>query len=269
MFVESMTLIDVGIVAAGFLAVALLYSMVGQGGGSGYLAVMAMAGFVPSVFRPMALSLNILVTSITLIRFVGAGGFRWNLFWPFAAASIPAAFIAGWLLELDPTWYRLTVGVILLFSASRLVMHLPSGATGTSAAEEKVRALRLPVALGCGTGIGLISGLIGVGGGIFLAPLVLLTRWATAKQTAGLCAAFILVNSIAGLSGIIITIIASGERLPVEPSSAAVWAASVIAGGSIGSGIGSRHLGHVALRRVLGAALIFAGLRMLLSTWLG
>ncbi len=260
MFVESMTLVDVGIVAVGFLAVALLYSMVGQGGGSGYLAVMALAGFAPSVFRPTALSLNVLVSSIAFVRFARAGGFRWNLFWPFAAASIPAAFIAGWLLELDPTWYRLTIGVVLLYSAYRLFMRLPI------AAAEEVRALPLGVALGCGTGIGLISGLIGVGGGIFLAPLVLITRWATAKQTAGLCAAFVLTNSISGLSGIIIALIASGRRLPVEPSSAAVWAAAVLAGGFIGSGIGSRRLGHVALRRVLASVLIFAGVRMLVST---
>jgi len=256
MFVESMTPADVGIVAAGFLAVALLYSMVGQGGGSGYLAVMALAGFSPSVFRPMALSLNILVTSIAFFRFARAGGFRWNLFWPFAAASIPAAFLAGWLLELDPTWYRLTVGVILLYSAYRLLMRIPA------AVGEEIRALPLPAALGWGTAIGLVSGLIGVGGGIFLAPLVLLTRWATAKQTASLCAAFILFNSIAGLSGILIALMASGERLPVEPSSAAVWAAAVLGGGFIGSGIGSRRLGHVALRRVLAAVLIFAGVRM-------
>jgi hypothetical protein len=245
-------------VAAAFFIVALMYSMVGQGGGSGYLAVMALAGFAPTTLRPMALFLNVLVTTIAVIRFARAGGFRWGLFLPFAAASVPAAFAAGWLLELDPTVYQWVLGFILLYAAYRMFTAKPRGDG------EALLPLPLTAALVWGAGLGLLAGLTGVAGGIFLSPLVLLMGWATTKQTAAVSAAFILVNSISGLFGIGLAALGGEGGLPISPQSAAFWGAAVLAGGFIGSGIGARRLGYQGFRRVLAVVLLVAAVKMFL-----
>ncbi len=245
-------------VAAAFFIVALMYSMVGQGGGSGYLAVMALAGLAPAILRPMALYLNVLVTTVAVIRFARAGGFRWGLFLPFAAASVPAAFVAGWLLELDPAVYQWVLGFILLYAAYRLFTSKPRGDG------ELLVPLPLPAALVWGAGLGLLAGLTGIAGGIFLSPLVLLMGWATTKQTAAVSAAFILVNSISGLFGIGLAALGGGGSLPVSPQAASIWGAAVLAGGFIGSGIGARRLGYQGFRQVLAVVLLVAAVKMFL-----
>ena len=249
-----MTPTEITFLAAAFFVVAVLYSIVGHGGGSGYLAVMALAGFAPETLRPTALTLNIVVAGVGVIRFARVGAVTWRLLWPFAAASVPAAFLAGRYLELDPAVYNRVVGVVLLFSAYRLFKY-------AATARDDLRPIPLAVGLGCGAAMGLLSGLVGVGGGIFLSPLVLLMGWATARQTAGVSAAFILVNSVSGLTGIVL---ASDNGLPIEPWPAAVFGAVVLAAGIIGSGIGSRRLGHASLRRVLAVVLLIAGAKMIL-----
>ncbi len=256
---EHLGVTQIGLLGLAFLVVAAVYAMVGHGGGSGYLAVMALAGLAPEYLRPTALSLNVLVASIALFRFARAGAFTPRLLWPFVIASVPCAFLGG-MINVDPTLYKIVLGFVLLFAAYRLFAHLPQGATETT------RAVPMPAALATGGVIGIVSGLIGVGGGIFLAPVLLLARWATARQTAGVCAAFILLNSVAGLAGVVAGKLQTGETLPIEPLAIGVWGGAVAVGGFIGSGIGSRRLGHIALRRTLAVVLFIAAGKMFLPS---
>ncbi len=259
MTLDQIALDDLTWLAVAFLIVATLYSMVGHGGGSGYLAVMALAGFAPHELRPTALSLNVLVASIALVHFTRAKAFTPSLFWPFVLASVPCAFIGG-LIELDPTVYKIGLGIVLLVAAYRLFMYQPKGGIETT------RAVPIATALVIGSVIGLVSGLIGVGGGIFLSPILLLAHWATARQTAGITAAFILANSIAGLLGVMMGSLQGDAPWPLHPVPIVVWGAAVALGGFIGSGIGSRRLGHIALRRMLAVVLVIAAGKMFLPT---
>jgi uncharacterized membrane protein YfcA len=249
-----MTPTEIIAIAAAMAVIAVIYSMVGQGGGSGYLMVMGIAGLAPEVMKPTALLLNLIVAGTGLVRFYRVGGFRWRSLWPFVITSLPCAFIGG-AVNLDPVIYRRLVAVVLLFAAYRLAFKLPAR-TGP----EPVKTVPLPTALIWGAVIGVVSGLIGIGGGIFLSPVLLLFGWATARQMAGIAAAFILINSLAALVGFV----ARHRGVPVEPLSVLAFAAAVFAGGLIGTGIGTRRLGHVGLRRVLAAILVFAGLKMML-----
>jgi len=235
-----------------FFAAALLYSSVGHGGGSGYLAAMALLGVPPLMMRPAALVMNIGVAAISLYKFSRAGGFSWRLFLPFALTSVPMAFVGG-RIQLPVDWFGVLVGLVLLFSAARLFTEtLRGGGQG--------RAARGPppvaVALLVGAGIGLLSGLTGVGGGIFLSPLVVLMGWGTVRDSAAPTAAFILVNSIAGLIGLL-------TRQPALPEALPYWVAAVLVGGLIGASLGSRRLGNVGLRRALAAVLLVAGAKMI------
>ena len=242
------------------LAVALLYSTVGHAGASGYLAVMALTGVAPEVMRPISLSLNIIVATITTIRFMRAGHFSWPLFWPFALASIPAAALGG-AIALPADIYRPLVGIVLLFSAWRLATAR-TAATDPDAAEPQ-RPPRLPVSLGVGAVLGLLSGLSGTGGGIFLSPVLLLCGWASVRRTAAVSAAFILVNSIAGLAGLVV----SGQPIPQEAYPMfASWSIAVVIGGLVGSYLGAHRLGTITLRRLLALVLVVAGAKLVLQS---
>lgn len=240
----------VAVVAALIFAAAVLYSSVGHAGASGYLAVMALFGLAPEIMKPTALLLNILVAVVATRAFHKAGCFSWRLFWPFAVTSVPLAFVGG-ALKLPGVYYKPIVGLVLLFAALRLLL----GKSG--AADTKAKALPLAAALLAGAGIGLLSGLTGVGGGIFLSPLLLFAGWAGSRETSGTSAAFILVNSVAGLLGHL----ASVRHIPVE---ATWWGIAALAGGWIGADVGSRRLNTGSLRRLLGAVLVIAGLKLLL-----
>lgn len=240
------------VVAAAFLAIAVLYSSVGHGGASGYLMVMGLAGFCPDVMKPTALMLNLVVAGTGTLRFARAGAFRWRTFWPFVVTSVPCAFLGG-AAALDPSLYKWLVGAVLLFAAVRLALKVP----GPS---EPATTVPRSAGLLWGAAIGLLSGLVGVGGGIFLSPVLLLARWATARQTAAISAAFILVNSASALSGFVVR----HRTLAVEPQSVAIFGAAVLVGGVLGSGLGSRHFGHVTIRRALAVVLLIAGLKMLI-----
>src|SRR5437870_10860758 len=165
------TLIATITLAALIFIVALLYSTVGHAGASGYLAAMALFSISPLVMKPTALVLNILVALIGTVRFYRAGFFRWRIFWPFAVASIPASYIGG-SLALPDFLYKIIVGVVLLYSAARLFF---SAATADT---RKTKLVPVWIALLLGAAIGLLSGLTGVGGGIFLSPVLLLMNWA-------------------------------------------------------------------------------------------
>ena len=226
---------------------AVLYSSVGHAGASGYLAAMALFGVAPAVMKPTALTLNIAVAFITTARFYRAGHFSWPLPWPFLLGSVPLAFLGG-AITLPGVVYRVLVGLILLFAAYRMFWYADHERT-------TVRPSLL-AGLGCGAVLGFISGLTGVGGGIFLSPLLLFMGWADFKQTAGTSSAFILLNSVAGLLGHV----SSVQSLP---PAAFVWAVAAVAGGLIGSEMGIRRLAEVTLRRLLAAVLLIAGLKLI------
>ncbi len=233
-----------------FFLIAMLYSSVGHAGASGYLATMALLEFSPEEMKPAALALNVLVAAITSLRFYWAGYFSWRLFWPFAAASIPLAYLGGSLTVRAET-YRFLVGAALIFAAIHLLARYRVGHEDVT----NVRAPGVPVSMTAGGIIGLVSGLTGVGGGIFLSPVLLMRRWAGLRQTSAAAAVFILVNSIAGLSGHL-------QKGGSFPSGMPVWAVAVIAGGFIGSSLGATRFNNRVLRLLLAVVLVFAGIKM-------
>ena len=239
---------------AGCISIAaILYSSVGHGGASGYLAAMALFGMAPAVMKPTALVLNIIVAAIATTKFVRAGCFNKSLFWQFAIGSIPCAFIGG-SISIPTQIYRPIVGIVLLYAATRL------GLTSSNSQPQPAQSYSVPIwlSISLGMGIGLLSGLTGVGGGIFLSPLLLLTGWATIKEAAGVSAAFILVNSIAGLLGYLI-------KFPTLPSSLWLWSICAAIGGWIGSEYGSKRIGSTKLRRLLAVVLTIAGIKLILN----
>jgi len=229
--------------------VAILYSSIGHGGASGYLAVMAFLAVAPEVTRPTALVLNLFVASIGAIQFYRAGFFSWSLFWPFAVTSIPFAFIGG-MIKLPTTAYKLVLGLVLLFAAFRLAWKFASDSS------EETHSPKLWMALIIGAVIGLLSGLVGVGGGIFLTPVLLLMHWSDTKTAAGISALFILVNSASGLAG-------NFEQVRLLPNDVWFWIGAAVAGGLIGSLLGAKKFNSLMLRRVLAAVLFFAAVKLI------
>lgn len=231
-------------------SVAVLYSAVGHAGASGYLAAMGLLGVAPAVMKPTALVLNILVAVITSTKFYRAGHFSYRLFWPFALTSIPFAFLGG-ALTLPTHWYKFAVGGLLLYSAVQMFF------TRRAIAERASAQPPLLIALAIGSVIGLASGLIGVGGGIFLSPVLILAGWAGVREAAAVSAVFILANSIAGLLGHVTAVAGLPSALPV-------FAVAAVVGGWIGASYGSRRLPPTALRQVLALVLVIAGLKLML-----
>jgi uncharacterized membrane protein YfcA len=236
-----------GLAALIFVA-AVLYSSVGHGGASGYLAAMALFGVPAPVTKPAALVMNIAVAAIGAIRFGHRGLVPWRLLVPLCLGSIPAAALGGFI-SLPIRTHRILLGVVLLFAAARLWMH---DERRTARREPPPALLRVLV----GGVLGLVSGLTGVGGGIFLSPLLILTGWEETRRTAGASAAFILVNSVSGLAGHL----AAGRAIP---AGVAVLAPVAVAGGLIGAGLGATRLPTLVLRRLLAVVLVVAGLKLL------
>ena len=230
------------------LVLAILYSSVGHGGASGYIAALALFSVAPAAFKPTALVLNILVSAVATFSFARAGHFSWRLFWPFAAASIPCSFIGGYI-NLPPHLYKPLVGIILLASACRLFYHTEHVAT-------EIRQPSAPAALIFGALLGLLSGLTGVGGGIFLSPLLLLLKWGRVREVSAVAALFVLVNSIAGLLGHL-------SSLQAIPHFAPLLAVAALIGGSIGAFFGSRRLPTATVIKSLAVVLTIAGVKLL------
>ncbi len=237
------------VMVAAIFVVAALYSSVGHGGASGYLAVMALASVASQTMRPAAFILNIFVAGIAAIQFYRAGHFAWRIFWPFAAASIPFAYLGG-SIELPTHIYKALLGGILVLAAIRLAWKFDP--------EQPLANFRPLPALLIGAALGLVSGMIGIGGGIFLTPLLLLMNWSDPKTAAGVSAFFILVNSAAGL-------LANSSQMALLPTNVWFWIAAAIGGGLIGSAFGSRRFSSIALRRMLAVVLLFAGIKLVFT----
>ena len=227
---------------------AFLFALAGHTGASAYLAIFGLAGMSSDVIKPTVLSLNVVVGTVAVYKFSRAGHFSWRLIWPFILTSIPFSFLGG-LITLPTPIYRILVAVVLVYAASRMLFDTP-GKNGTP---PDFPPFWLSLLLGAG--IGFIGGLIGIGGGILLSPILLLTGWAGPQLTAGTIAVFVLVNSISGLLGHW----SISMHLPPQLS---IWGAVALVGGWIGAEIGSRRLSANFLRRMLGLILLASGLRM-------
>lgn len=230
---------------------AAIYASVGHGGASAYLAILSLYDIPPGQMATSALVLNVLVAGVALITYARAGHLSARLTLPFLVCSIPGAYVGG-LLQVSPRVYGLLLAVALVFAAARLWW---------TPGERAWRPIAWIVALPVGAAIGLLSGIVGVGGGIFLSPLMILAGWAGTKPTSATAAVFIVVNSLAGLAGR-----ASRGALILGN----VWPLIAVAfvGGLIGSRLGAHALLPIHLRRILAALLFFVSLKTLV-TWLG
>jgi len=232
------------------LLVAFLYASVGHGGASGYLALMALYSFPPEVMKPTALLLNIFVSGIAFFHFYRSGPFSWKLFLPLALASVPAAFIGGWI-SLPTTLYKQLLGVFLVIPALRFILV-------SEPQESEKKEMNLYLALFLGAGIGLLSGMLGIGGGILLSPLLILLGWATMRQAAALSALFILVNSVAGLGGQL--------QHDLSFSPVMYWMVGVsLLGALAGSYLGAFRFNQKTLKISLAAVLLIASAKLLFS----
>ena len=233
-----------------FLA-ALLYSSVGHAGASGYLATMALYNIVPEQMKPAALVLNIVVASIAVVQYTRARAFSWRILLPLIVTSIPFAFVGG-ALTLPMHWYKPVVGVVLIYATLYSFRHSFGVQT------DVVNGVKPITLMGVGAVLGLLSGLTGVGGGIFLSPLLLWRGWAKVRAISGISDAFILVNSISGLLGVL----TKGTTLPTDLP---LWIGAVILGGFIGATLGARHLNNAWIKRALSLVLMIAGTKMLFA----
>lgn len=236
-------------IALCILVIAFLYSCVGHAGASGYIAVMSLFSMAPAAIKPTALVLNILVACLGTYQFWKAGHFSWRLFWPFAVFSIPFAFLGGYL-NLPTHIFKIIIGIILLVSAINLLVRPPL--------ETEPKEPARPVAFGVGSGLGLLSGLTGTGGGIFLTPLLIFMHWARTKTASAVSALFILVNSISGLLGNV-------SATKAFPGFALSLLAAAGVGGAVGSYLGSRRFSVTIIKRLLAVVLTIAGFKLIFT----
>ncbi|NQU52565.1 MAG: sulfite exporter TauE/SafE family protein [Bacteroidetes bacterium] len=229
-------------------SLAILYASVGHGGASGYLALMALFSFSPEFMRPSALVLNIFVSSIALFSYYQNGHFKLKLLIPFVVTSIPVAFIGG-AITADPKTYKIILSVFLVIAIIRMVFQ-PKNNTNETKSVNKYGAYVIGIFLG------FFSGLIGIGGGIILSPIIILLKWGTVKQTAAVSAAFILVNSISGLLGQV------SQGIQLAPEIGYMLLVAVF-GGSIGSYMGSFKVSEKSLLYTLSVVLIFASVKLM------
>lgn len=232
------------------LLIAALYASVGHGGASGYLALLSLFAFSPDEMASTALILNIFVAGLALGNYVRAGHFSWPLTWPFLVTSIPAAFLGG-LMPVSSEVYHGLLAVVLILAAVRLVcFNPPRDDVGNYQPPTLMKSL--PV----GGGIGLVSGMIGIGGGIFLSPVMILMHWADAKRVSATSALFIVVNAAVGLLG-------RGIRGGIEVPPMLPFLVAGIAGSLLGSFLGANRFSGQTLRRVLGLVLLSASVKMI------
>lgn len=231
--------------------VAFLYASVGHGGASGYLALMALFSIAPDVMKPTALLLNLFVSLTAFVQFYRGGYFKWKIFFPFALASIPLAFIGG-MVTIDAVLYKKILGFLLLFPVVRFIFF-------RNISVEELKEPKTVVSVATGGAIGFFSGLIGIGGGIILSPVLLLLKWTDQKQTAAISALFIFVNSFAGLMGQI------SNGVNFTPNM--LWFVVVaFAGGLLGAWVGAIKFNQNFLKYSLAVVLAMASFKLLFTT---
>ena len=224
---------------------AFLYASVGHGGASGYLAVMALFAIAPPVMKQTALLLNLGVSLMSFIAFYRQGYFKWTLFWPFALGSIPAAYLGARIPLADST-YKQILGACLFLAVIRMVVTLK---------ESEPRKLNLGIGVLAGAAIGVLSGIIGIGGGIILSPLLLLFRWANLKEAAAISALFIFVNSVSGLAGL-------KTWIPLDQSQMLYWLVASLVGGFLGARWGAGIASNMKVKWILALVLVIASLKL-------
>lgn len=240
------------VLAALVLAISVVYSAAGLGGASGYFAVIALFGRMPMAVKPMVLALNILVGLTATVRYYRAGFFSWRTFWPFAAGSVPFAFLASTstLPRVHFLVFRLLMAGIIFYSAARLFLRIGD--------DRKTTAVPIWIAPIIGAAIGSITGFTGIGGGIFLSPILLVMHWAKLEEVCGVSAAFILVNSIAALS-------TNAAAILLLPADAVYLAPAAIIGAWIGTELGLRGSPIFGLRPFLAVLFVLGGIRVVLG----
>lgn len=231
-------------------AVAFLYASVGHGGASGYLAVLALFGAAPEQMKSSALVLNLVVSTVSFLNFYRGGHFVWRKFWPFAVASVPMAFV-GAGIPLSAGLYKQLLGACLLLAIARMLWRPRN-------TEDEPREIPLLAALLVGAVIGLLSGMLGIGGGIILSPVLLLMHWAKLKQTAAISALFIFVNSLSGLSKLLL----KGYQPDTQTLT---WLAVALVGGLLGGYAGARRFNVPTLRYALATGLLVATLKLMFT----
>ncbi|MCU7617089.1 sulfite exporter TauE/SafE family protein [Chryseobacterium sp. PBS4-4] len=230
--------------------VAFLYAAVGHGGASGYLALMALYGVAPEEMKPTALVLNLFVSLTSFIQYYRGGYFSKKLFIPIAAASIPMAFIGG-MITVEENIYKRILGILLLFPVIRFFFF-------KNVDDSELKPHNTTIAVVTGGVVGLLSGMIGIGGGIILSPILLLLHWTNQKQTAAISAAFIFVNSVAGLGGMVTQGISfTGDMM--------MYIIVAFTGGLLGAYLGSKKFNHNVLKYVLATVLLMASYKLLLT----
>jgi len=250
---HDLTTLNWAILLAAVFTVAFFYSSVGHGGATGYLAALALVGVAPVSAKGAVLIANIFAASIAFWRFYKAGHFDWKIFLSFAVASIPCAFL-GSKIHISPRTYKIILGAVLLVGGTILLFR-----SRWQTDDVAVQKCFLPIALLVGAVLGFLAGLTGIGGGVFLSPILYLFRWVKPKTTGGIAAGFIIVNSIAGLFG------AGWEK--ITHAGPLLWLTlPAVVGALLGTHLGARRWSSVTFSRVLAGVLIFAGGKLLLES---
>lgn len=249
---HDLTTLNWTILLAAVFAVAFFYSSVGHGGATGYLAALAVLGVAPGPAKVAVLVTNVLVASIAFWRFYKTGHFDWKIFLLFASASIPCAFF-GSKIHISPQAYKTILGAVLTVAGLILLFR-----SRWQTDDVAVKKCFWPLALAVGAGLGFLAGLTGIGGGVFLSPVLYLVRWVKPKTTGGIAAGFIVVNSLSGLAG------AGWEK--ITHAGLLLWlTVPAVIGALLGTHFGARRWSSVTFSRVLAAVLVFAGGKLLLE----
>lgn len=236
------------LIPALLLLVAFLYASVGHGGASGYIAVLTLFSISLSVYKPVVLTMNIIIAGIAFIQFYRAGYFKWKLAWPFLITSIPCAYV-GSQFKTKEEIYNLILGVALLFPVIRLLANSPKE-------KKEMKPVYLPAALIWGAVIGLVSGFLNIGGGIFLSPVIILLAYGNTKDAAAVSSLFIVCNSLAGLAAVKFT-------NDIFTTTSYIWVAAAVTGGLLGAYLGSHKFKLITVRYILSAVLCIAAAKLI------